>query len=123
MTEPRSLTALDLRPRKRLPVGVQEIFVPLLRDLDHLAGEAQRLFSAAEAPSAPHLGALRETVFAFLGQHGDLAVGCGLVVVPGVLADRDRHLEWWWVRGDRGPESLRVNLDQSAPDAYDYTRF
>jgi hypothetical protein len=66
---------------------------------------------------------LREVVFPFLADHADLAVGCGLAVMPGVLADRDRHLEWWWVRGERGPESLRVNLDQSAPDAYDYTRF
>lgn len=113
----------ELRRRQRLPAGARDIFGPLLEDLGSLAAQAQRLFSATQAPTADDLLPLNDLLFAILHTHADLVVGSGVVVMPGALADRDRYLHWWWVREQRGPERLRVNLDLSAPDAYDYTRF
>jgi hypothetical protein len=42
-------------------------------------------------------------------------------VIPGLLADSARRLEWWsTTETGRKPEPLRVNQDPSAPDFYDY---
>jgi hypothetical protein len=47
-------------------------------------------------------------------------VGCGVVVAPGLLADAERHLEWW-ERGAGGvPVRLVLDLDPAGEDSYDY---
>jgi DNA-binding FadR family transcriptional regulator len=66
------------------------------------------------------LAALRPRIHATLEAFGDLAVGTGIVTAPGVVADAPYWLEWWWLR-DGTPEALRVNLDPSDPDFFDYT--
>jgi hypothetical protein len=71
---------------------------------------------------ADDLADLRPTIFSILEAGKGLVSGAGVVVAPGLLADRDRWLEWWSVAAARTrPEPLRVNLDPDAPDFYDYT--
>jgi hypothetical protein len=68
------------------------------------------------------LAELRPTIFSILDAGKGLVSGAGVVVVPGLLADRDRWLEWWSLTAaSTRPEPLRVNLDSDAPDFYDYT--
>lgn len=47
------------------------------------------------------------------------ADGLGLLAAPGLLPDRDRHIEWWQ-RGATGYVPLRLNLDPDSVDVYDY---
>ena len=67
------------------------------------------------------LDALRPAIFAILADHRDLAAGAGVITAPDMLADAPLWLEWWWTSPAAAPERLRVNLDQDAPDFYDYT--
>jgi hypothetical protein len=44
-----------------------------------------------------------------------------VIIAPDVLADAPLWLEWWWAAPAGSPQQLRVNLDPSAPDFFDYT--
>ena len=53
------------------------------------------------------------------------ADGAGIVAAPGVVAGRERHLEWWQrtdsADGDpAGYSRIRLNLDPESIDLYDY---
>src|SRR5690606_27804166 len=48
-----------------------------------------------------------------------LTDGFGFLVAAGVLPDRDRHIEWWQ-RGSTGFVQLRLNLDPTSVDVYEY---
>ncbi|TAM68214.1 MAG: hypothetical protein EPN48_12105 [Microbacteriaceae bacterium] len=48
-------------------------------------------------------------------------LGAGVIVTPGILADARHWMEWWWAVPHRDPEALRVNLEPTAPDFFDYT--
>jgi len=79
---------------------------------------------AAEAPigsrvSSGDLVAIRPVVDRVLT--GDtLLVGAGVVLEPGYLDDRDRHLEWRHIGSDRRPEALLLDIDPTSDDPYDY---
>ncbi|AXI80372.1 cache domain-containing protein [Peterkaempfera bronchialis] len=47
------------------------------------------------------------------------ADGLGFLAAPGLLPDRERHIEWWQ-RGGSGLVPLRLNLDPTTVDVYDY---
>lgn len=64
---------------------------------------------------------LRDPVRDRLGRAGEQAVGMGVVVAPGVLADRDLRIEWWqhpWGADD--PTMLQVDLNPASVGYYDY---
>ena len=66
------------------------------------------------------LAALRPHIFELLERHTGLVAGAGVITAPGTLADSRYWMEWWWTRASGAPEALRVNLDPSAPDFFDY---
>jgi hypothetical protein len=47
--------------------------------------------------------------------------GAGVIIAPGLLVNAEYWMEWWWAVPDHDPEALRVNLEPSAPDFFDYT--
>lgn len=67
------------------------------------------------------LTALRPTVAGVLSEHADLAVGAGVVLAPGALADAPRCIEWWWADQGAGLSQLHVDLDPESAEFYDYT--
>ncbi|MFT3865463.1 MAG: GntR family transcriptional regulator [Solirubrobacterales bacterium] len=94
----------------------------IFADLDGLAQEFGDLLRAVPHRLAvDDLAALHPSIFAILSGRVGLVSGAGVVVAPGLLGDVDRWLEWWSATtpGSR-PEPLRVNLEQTAPDFYDY---
>jgi hypothetical protein len=76
---------------------------------------------AGDAVASRDLAVLRPTIFAILDSHPGTIVGAGVITAADLLVDTTRWLEWWWPRTGTPPEQLRVNLDPSAPDFYDYT--
>lgn len=64
---------------------------------------------------------LRGPLLDLLDRERDVAVGMGLIVAPGVLADRALRLEWWQVEPDRArPVWLEVDLNPASVSFYDY---
>ncbi|HEY4458162.1 MAG TPA: cache domain-containing protein [Pseudonocardiaceae bacterium] len=78
-------------------------------------------FAAIEAPSRDRLAELRAPIFHILAENRDLVAGAGVIVAPGLLVDADYWLEWWWTRPSGTPEALRVNLEPTAPDFFEYS--
>ncbi|HEY2700120.1 MAG TPA: cache domain-containing protein [Pseudonocardiaceae bacterium] len=77
-------------------------------------------FAAIDEPSRERLAELRAPIFHILAENRDLVAGAGAIVAPGLLVDADYWLEWWWTRPSGTPEALRVNLDPTAPDFFEY---
>jgi DNA-binding FadR family transcriptional regulator len=114
---------------QRFSAHQHEVLGEVTEDLELIFGELAGLAAGfgglrggGGALAVDDLAALRPTIFSILDAAKGLVSGAGVVVAPGLLADRDRWLEWWSVpaAGAR-PEPLRVNLDPDAPDFYDYT--
>lgn len=78
-------------------------------------------FAATTTTTRDDLAALRPTIHTILSEHRGLVAGAGVITTPGLLTDSRYHLEWWWTRADGEPAALRVNLDPTAPDFFDYT--
>ena len=83
-----------------------------------IAAEARR---AGRLLHRSDLAALRPAVAGVLSQHADLAVGAGVVLAPGTIADAPRCIEWWWADQGAGLAQLHVDLDPESAEFYDYT--
>ncbi|EFE68089.1 conserved hypothetical protein [Streptomyces viridosporus ATCC 14672] len=98
----------------------------LLREVfDHLetvAGEvvARRRAVLAEGGSfgVREVAALKPVLVERIDEQ-PAADGFGFFAAAGLLPERDRHFEWWQ-RGGTGFVQLRLNLDPSSVDVYDY---
>ena len=113
-------------------VGLGESLERLFKVLENLGGMLTDLFAphaAATASGSPaasgsvqrdDLAKLRPAISRLLADHRDLASGAGVLTAPNVLADAPLWLEWWWTTPAGSPEQLRVNLDPTAPDFFDY---
>ena len=98
--------------------------------LRKVAGEYERIFealaplaaafAASRAVARDDLIPLRQNVVDLLAAHRGLVAGAGVIVAPGRLADAHYWMSWWWTRPSGTPEALRVNLDPTAPDFFDY---
>jgi hypothetical protein len=65
------------------------------------------------------LAVLQPKISALLNRHRRLVVGAGVVTAPGLLADAEHWLEWWWSPASGDHVRLRVNLDPDSPDFFD----
>ncbi|WP_280498111.1 cache domain-containing protein [Nocardia asiatica] len=72
------------------------------------------------APRSTDLAPLRATIVGELEQRGNLFESAGVVMADGVLADRPRHLEWWSLDAQRGPQRLILELNPHSEYFYDY---
>jgi hypothetical protein len=81
---------------------------------------AERRRRGAE-PNLDDLAKLRPAITRVLTANRGWVAGTGVITRPGLLAGTPRWLEWWWTRSSGAPEALRVNLDESAADFFDYT--
>jgi hypothetical protein len=82
--------------------------------------------AAGDELTPERLSALRQVIWSQLDAL-PAADGAGIVAAPGVVAGRERHLEWWQRTGagDGGTVSdeyarIRLNLDPQSIDLYDY---
>lgn len=105
--------------------AAHDLAAPVERVFDELAPVAAAFASIASAASRTG----RVTSEDLLGVRplaesaltGDtLLVGAGIVLEPGYLADRDRHLEWRHLAPGGAPEALLLDIDPASDDPYDY---
>jgi len=116
----------DVRARgARLLAGITQRVERVLDSVGRVGAAAAGLATAAAAEGRPlrraELAALRPAVADVLSEHADLAVGAGVVLAPGMLADAPRCIEWWWGARGSALEQLQVDLDPDSAEFYDYT--
>jgi hypothetical protein len=75
--------------------------------------------AALEQPAREDMIDLRGAIADVIAGPG-LVNGSGVIVAPGLLSDAPYWMEWWWAT-PKEPEALRLNLEPSAPDFFDYT--
>lgn len=65
--------------------------------------------------------AMGDTLVDLLRSKREIAVGMGVIVAPGFLADQPLRLEWWQCEPERGdPRRLEVDLNPHSVGFYDY---
>jgi hypothetical protein len=88
--------------------------------LEPLAAVLSDAFTGTDILTRDDLDPLRDKVFHLLDENRGFVAGAGVITAPGLLADAHYCLAWWWTRPAGPPEALRVNLDPTAPDFFDY---
>jgi hypothetical protein len=100
------------------------VFGPVTAIGDGFVAQRRACLAAGAALTPDRLSGLREIIWHQLGLL-PAADGAGIVAAPGVIADKDRHLEWWQrtAAGDAHTDAfarIRLNLDPESIDLYDY---
>jgi hypothetical protein len=112
------------QPAAQVRAALEGVFGPVTAIGDGFVAQ-RRACLASGAPLTPdRLSGMREIIWHHLSML-PAADGAGIVAAPSVVADKDRHLEWWQrtAGGDGGPDGftrIRLNLDPESIDLYDY---
>ncbi len=70
---------------------------------------------------ADDISSLAPGIRSRLATAGDLVVGLGLIMTPGLLSDQSLRLEWWQSEPDEEEAvALQVDLNPDSPGFYDY---
>src|SRR5690606_24723265 len=96
---------------------VEDVF----RALDEVRQSLLDRYRAAPAFGCADLARVRPQIFDCLRRLRGVVAGAGVIVAPGVLADRARWLDWWQTPPEDAPVFLDVDLDPESLDFYDYT--
>jgi hypothetical protein len=88
------------------------------------AAQRSGCLAAGAVLTPDRLSGMREVIWRQLGLLPG-ADGAGVVAAPGVVAGKQRHLEWWQrtSAADGGQDAfarIRLNLDPESVDLYDY---
>jgi hypothetical protein len=108
----------------RVRAAVEEIFRRITPIGAAFAAQRRACLAAGTELTPDRLTGVREIIWRQLGLL-PAADGAGIVAAPGVVAGRERHLEWWQrtASGDDAPDGysrIRLNLDPESIDLYDY---
>jgi hypothetical protein len=111
-------------PASRVRAVLEGVFGPVTAIGDGFVVQRRNSVAAEVALTPDRLPGLREIIWHQLSLL-PAADGAGIVAAPGVIAGKDRHLEWWQrtANGDDGPDAfarIRLNLDPESIDLYDY---
>jgi hypothetical protein len=111
-------------PASRARAALEGVFGPVAAIGDGFAAQRRHCVASGAALTPDRLAGMRELVWRQLGLL-PAADGAGIVAAPGVIAGKDRHLEWWQrpASGEGtadGFARIRLNLDPESIDLYDY---
>jgi hypothetical protein len=111
-------------PASRVRALLERVFRPVTAIGDGFVAQRRDCLAAGAALTPDRLSGMREIIWRQL-RLLPAADGAGIVAAPGVIAGKDRHLEWWQrtANGDDGPDGfarIRLNLDPESIDLYDY---
>ncbi|MFI6478390.1 cache domain-containing protein [Nonomuraea sp. NPDC050663] len=93
---------------------IEEVFA----SLEEIRESVVACYRSSAGFCTADLAGVRPDIFRCLGRAPGTLAGAGMIVAPGVLADRPRWLEWWQAPD---PTFLDVDLDPDSLDFYDYT--
>jgi hypothetical protein len=104
-----------------LTVTVEQVFATVARIHD-ITIDLHRSARAQDAQMCDSdVRAIRDRVLGLLAGDGELAVGMGLIMAPGLIAGPRLRMEWWQQDSVRDvPAWLDVDLNPSSVDFYDY---
>lgn len=80
-----------------------------------------RVRAEGRQPAVKDLALLRPVIDEQLLATGAFGCGGGVIVEPGCMADREMHLEWWYLADGGKTLPLRPNFDRRRENFYDYT--
>jgi hypothetical protein len=108
----------------RVRAALEEMFRRITPIGAAFAAQRRACLAAGTELTPDRLTGVREIIWRQLGLL-PAADGAGIVAAPGVVAGRERHLEWWQrnAAGDDasdGYSRIRLNLDPESIDLYDY---
>ncbi len=131
----RNEGVVDLEaPGARVRVALEDMFGAVAEIGAAFAAQRSGALAAGAVLTPDRLSGMREVIWRQLALLPG-ADGAGVVAAPGVVAGKERHLEWWQRtapidasaaiggRGDGGQEGfarIRLNLDPESVDVYDY---
>ena len=124
------LELADRRPSARHVRAADEILGDIMQEFEQIwaaltdlgAKFAALAAAAGDELQREHVASLRPAILELLEARKGLVTGAGVITAPGLLADAPLWQEWLWTTSRGAREALRVNLDPSAPDFYDYTK-
>jgi hypothetical protein len=108
-------------PAARVRAVLEGVFGPVTAIGDGFVAQRRNCLAAGAALTPDRLSGMREIIWHQLSLL-PAADGAGIVAAPGVIAGKDRHLEWWQRTdgGTGGFARIRLNLDPESIDLYDY---
>lgn len=100
---------------------IERVFASVAEVRDLMLDCQQEAAARGAGPSDDDLRALGPSVLEVLRRPGQVAVGLGLIVEPGLLPTHPLRLEWWQRgAGGDGPARLEVDLHPDSLGFYDY---
>jgi hypothetical protein len=108
----------------RVRAALEDMFGAVAEIGAAFAAQRRGCLAAGAVLTPDRLSGLREVIWRQLGLLAG-ADGAGVVAAPGVVAGKQRHLEWWQrtLAADGGQDGfarIRLNLDPESVDLYDY---
>ena len=108
----------------RVRAALEDMFGAVAEIGAAFAAQRQGCLAAGAALTPDRLSGMREVIWRQLRLLPG-ADGAGVVAAPGVVAGKQRHLEWWQrtMAADGGKDAfarIRLNLDPESVDLYDY---
>lgn len=125
MTGPRVVPAVDGGVAEQAADVIESVVERVFRSVTAVRDLALERHHAAcargERMCDRDIISLRGPLADLLGRESEIAVGMGVIVSPGLLADRPLCLEWWQSEPDRQhPRWLEVDLNPHSVGFYDY---
>jgi len=97
------------------------IFSQVRQLVDETCELWERVLAEGRQPCAKDLALLRPAIDQQLMATGAFGCGGGVILEPNSLADREMHLEWWYLADAGKTLPLRPNFDRRRENFYDYT--
>ena len=100
---------------------VEDVFDQVAQVHDLLVASHRAATARGEPLADSDVRALAPALCRLLGRPGQLAVGMGVILEPGLLPTAPLRIEWWQRESSRSaPTSLEVDLHPDSLNFYDY---
>lgn len=106
---------------QQLNTTLETIFSQVRQLVDEAHQLWERVLEQGRQPTARDMASLRPAIDQQLLATGAFGCGGGVILEPGCLADREMHLEWWYLADGGKTMPLRPNFDLRRENFYDYT--
>ena len=100
---------------------LETLFSQVRQLVDETRDLWEQVLAEGRQPTVRDLASLRPAIDRQLLSNGTFGCGGGVIMEPGCLADREMHLEWWYLADGGKTLPLRPYFDLGRENFYDYT--